>query len=157
YNGTGTFVQSGGTNSLTTANFFVGYNTGSGSYNLSASGLLTTGGEYIGYGGRGLFTQSGGTNTMVGGLVVGCNSAAGSYYLSNVSLSAGGEYVGNNPTASASGVFTQSGGTNNAGPTLLLGQYANNVGTYNLNGGLLTLGTSGIVTGVGTGAFNFGG
>ena len=44
---------------------FLGNDTGgSGTYTLSGTGILTAGGEYIGYSGSGAFTQSGGTNTV---------------------------------------------------------------------------------------------
>ena len=40
---------------------------------------------------------------------------------------------------SGSGSFTQSSGTNSVSGTLILAQYAGSAGTYNLNGGLLSL------------------
>ena len=51
-------------------------------------------------------------------------------------------------------VLTQSGGTHSAG-NVILGQYAGSAGTYNLNGGLLSL--SALSQGSGTAAFNFAG
>ena len=64
YSGTGTFTQSGGTNSIIDA-LYLGYNAGSsGTYNLSGSGLLSAASEYVGYdpGATALFQQSGGSN-----------------------------------------------------------------------------------------------
>ena len=60
--GSGSFTQSGGTNSL--ANYmYLGNSSGqSGTYNLNGSGLLSVAVEYIGVSGSGTFTQSGGTN-----------------------------------------------------------------------------------------------
>jgi hypothetical protein len=79
--GTGTFTQSGGTNTVTT-NLTLGLNpTGNGSYDLSG-GALSAVYEYIGYSGTGLFTQSGGTNTITNDLFLGTNSLGnGSYNL----------------------------------------------------------------------------
>ena len=62
--GTGTFIQSGGTN---TSSFYLylGCNAGgSGTYNLSGAGCLSAGQEYIGILGSGTFNQSGGTNVI---------------------------------------------------------------------------------------------
>ena len=66
YNGTGTFTQSGGTNTIsaTLRGLYLGYNPGSsGSYTLSG-GSLSSEYEFVGYYGTGNFTQSGGTNTI---------------------------------------------------------------------------------------------
>ena len=64
----GSFTQSGGSNSITGGNgtFYLGDNAGgSGTYSLSGTGQLSVNGTaYIGYSGTGTFTQSGGTNTM---------------------------------------------------------------------------------------------
>ncbi len=59
--GTGTFVQTGGSNSV--SSLFLGYN-GNGSYSLSG-GVLSAGTESFGYAGTstGVFNQTGGTNT----------------------------------------------------------------------------------------------
>ena len=110
YNGTGTFTQSGGTN--TGEEFldylYLGYNSGSsGTYTLSESGTLSNDGEYIGVSGRGAFVQSGGTNNT--GVSLGINSGGtGTYSLSGGQLSTGG-----GPSASpAKGSLP-----NRAGPT----------------------------------------
>ena len=63
---TGSFVQSGGTN-LLSSNLNLGYNPGaSGSYTLSGGSLSASNIEYVGYSGSGNFTQSGGTNAVYG-------------------------------------------------------------------------------------------
>ena len=65
YSGSGTFTQSGGSNSVPGNTLVLGRNAGgSGIYNLSGFGLLSAAAEYVGYsgGGTGLFQQSGGSN-----------------------------------------------------------------------------------------------
>jgi hypothetical protein len=60
--GTGTFTQSGGTNTLTF--FTLGNNAnGNGTYSLNDSGVLSTGWVTVGNYGTGTFTQTGGNNT----------------------------------------------------------------------------------------------
>ena len=78
YNGTGTFNQSGGTNTVSHNDLVVGYNSGSvGTYTLSG-GTLSAGVEYLGFnGGTGVINQIGGTNA-VGTLVI-SNSGSGSH------------------------------------------------------------------------------
>ena len=81
YSGTGTFTQSGGTNTASST-FYLGYYTGSAeTYNLSAR-MLSRSCEYIGCSGTGTFSKSGGTNTAAGGVYVGYgnNAAAGEAY-----------------------------------------------------------------------------
>ncbi len=145
YSGTGTLMQTGGTNNT---KFDLGENVNSiGAYNLSGSGVLLGSSEVVGVAGTGTFTQSGGTNNVSGFLHLGNNlGSSGSYSLSGSGLlSAGSEYVG---YTAGTGKFTQSGGTNTAANVFSLGQG----GTYNLNGGaLLVLGIQG------AGTFNFGG
>ncbi len=109
--GVGTFIQSGGTNSIG-GYLFTGYNSSSsGTYSLS-SGYLSVpnnGYEYLGYSGTGNFTQSGGTNNC-GYLIMGNNTGGSGSY----SLSGGYLLVPNyeNVGYSGTGTFTQSGGTN---------------------------------------------
>ena len=97
--GTGAPTQSGGTNNP--AYLYLGTNAGfSGSYILSASGLLTAYMEYVGCSGTGTFTQSGGTNTVTGSLALG---ASGDYNLNGGVLLASG--------IQGAGVFNLGGGT----------------------------------------------
>ncbi len=151
----GTLAQSGGNNATNTLD--VG-DDGPGLYNLSGSGLLTADLEGVGNNGSsGTFTQSGGTNIVLSvlfaSLTVG-KGGPGLYILSGSGLlTAPAEYVG---ALSSSGTFTQSGGTNNV-TNLVLGQSDSGSGTYNLNGGLLLVGSGGITQGTGSAAFNFGG
>ena len=86
--GTGTFAQTGGTN--TVANYlYLGYGSGAkGTYTLSGTGQLATRNLYAGYLGTGTFTQTGGADTVTN---------SGSLYLGRA--------------AGASGAYVQSGGT----------------------------------------------
>ena len=78
-NGTGAFMQSGGTNSAGTE-LFLGYVAGSGSYSLSGGSLYSSFAEEIGYASSGSFTQSGGTNSATSFLELGNSASAfGSY------------------------------------------------------------------------------
>jgi autotransporter-associated beta strand protein len=131
--GSGGLAQSGGTNNV--SNLYVGQDmTGSGTYTLSGSGLLSGTTEYIGNFGAGSFFHSGGANTVSGTLYVGYTSASGSYSLTGSGLlNAANENLG----ASGVGAFFQSGGTNAVGDTLTIGNYSNS--SYLLGGsGLLT-------------------
>ena len=150
--GTGSFTQSGGTNTIFNAywmpSLVLGYYPGSnGTYNLTA-GSLSAAYDDVGWGGTGAFTQSGGTNTISGTNYVG-DMNTGTYTLSNSGLlSAATEVVGR----FGPGTFTQSGGTSIVG-ILTIAETSN--GTYNFNGGLLRLTV--LNSGSATATFNFGG
>ena len=139
---TGTFSQTGGTNSV--GNLFVGAECETvGSYSLSGSGLLSAqnGNETIGgYFGTGTLTQSGGTN-CVGNLRLGDGTpgGVGSYILSSGVLMAqnGCEYVG--VSGMSTGSFTQTGGTNRVGNLYIDAYYLGGSGgagvaSYSLSG-----------------------
>ena len=159
YSATGTFRQSGGTNSISGHGLFLGYNPGSsGSYNLGGSGLLHSGGtECVGYSGMGTFTQSGGvnsTNVNASGLLcLGYNTgSSGNYSLISGQFSGGTEYVG----YSGTGIFSQSGGGNGFNMGLYLGYNTGSSGSYSLSSlvsGHLTCETE-YVGYSGTGTFN---
>src|SRR5262245_11152968 len=107
--GTGTFNQSGGTNTIIPngiGSLFVGQLAGSnGAYILSGSGqLISYESEYIGNLGSGTFTQTGGTNTINGAkdLILG-NGAGGS---GTYAISAGTLTANNNVVVGNSGVGT---------------------------------------------------
>jgi hypothetical protein len=153
YSGTGTFTQTGGTNSITSSLDLGGTSGSSGTYNLSYTGQLSAGDEWVGCSGTGTFTQTGGTNSITSSLDLGGTSgSSGTYNLSYTGqLSAGDEWVG----YSGTGTFTQTGGTNSITSSLYLGKNSGSSGTYNLNGGTLIL--KAISKGSGTAAFNFGG
>ncbi|MCX5805884.1 MAG: hypothetical protein NT010_07440 [Proteobacteria bacterium] len=129
YSGTGTFEQTGGTNTIN-GGLYLGNNTGSsGTYNLS-SGQLSASTQYIGWDGTGSFSQTGGTNT-VGWLTLATNAgSSGTYDLSSGQLSAQYQYIGNSGT----GTFSQSGGTNTVSNALYLGYSTGSSGTYTLSG-----------------------
>ena len=93
YSGSGTFTQSGGTNTVScaynTGALYLGYSPGSsGVYNLSGSGHLSAGYEFVGWnpGTTGLFQQSGGSN-VVASLSIG---SGGLYQLSGGTLQVNG-------------------------------------------------------------------
>jgi len=101
YSGGGTFTQTGGTNTVA-GNFYIGYSPGgSGTYSLSAPGVLSAHGENVI---SGSFTQSGGTNTASGGLYIGNGSGGGTYNLNGGMLIVAG-------LAGAGPAFNFSGGT----------------------------------------------
>jgi fibronectin-binding autotransporter adhesin len=158
--GTGTFVQNGGTNTVNASNIFyiAELPTSRGTYDLNNGSLSVSGVEYIADQGIGNFTQQGGANNVLGGnaLYVGFSgaSANGTYTLDGGSLNASGnEYVGYGGT----GTFNQNAGQNifASGETLYLGFNAGVTGNYTL-GGNATLSTSGgveVIGASGTGIF----
>jgi autotransporter-associated beta strand protein len=132
----GTFVQSGGANTVSYILFSV---QGGGSYNLSGTGQLSTvnADEIIG---SGTFTQSGGVNTIGGNLRVGLGGAGGgsngTYNLSDTGqVSASAQYIGSDSADTA--LFHQTGGTNTTGYLSIAsgGQYQLNGGTLQVTGG----------------------
>jgi autotransporter-associated beta strand protein len=136
YSGAGTFVQTGGTNSvldLTYGELYLGYNaTAHGSYTLSA-GSLSAYGIIVGNKGSGTFEQNGGTISHAG-LTLGSEAgSSGSYTLSNGSLTAGNAHstvIG----SSGTGTFTQTGGTHsNTSGYFMIGYASSSNGTYNLS------------------------
>jgi autotransporter-associated beta strand protein len=151
--GTGTFNQTGGTNSITGSLTLGSGSLSSGTYFLSGTGILSCNvNEYIGKNGPGTFYQSGGTNSILNSntLYVGYGSGAtGTYNLSGDGQLTATEYIG---YITSTGIFNQTGGINNA--ILNLGGSSSN-GTYNLKGG--TLITHYIQKGQGFATFNFGG
>ena len=113
--GTGSVVQTGGTNAVTSGSgqLVLGNYAGStGSYSLVAGSLSTTGGEQVGLAGVGAFNQSGGTNAVGGSLQVGVNAVAGTYNLAAGALTVA---VGESVASTAGSTFHQTGGTNTAG------------------------------------------
>ena len=138
-NGTGTFLQSGGSNAFSTLDLGA-VAGGSGTYNLSGSGQVSAVAEWVGSSGTGTFTQSGGTNS--GSILVGYNAgSSGTYSLSGSGLFLGGADVG----LSGAGAFRQSGGTNTSSGNLTLGDDSGGNGTYSLSGnGLLLVPNYGI-------------
>ena len=148
HSGMGTFIQNGGTNSITSKLTIGAISGSSGTYNLSDTGELYTDYECIGSSGIGTFTQTGGIHTVSNNINLGGSS--GTYNLSGGQLSASPEFIGYQGT----GTFTQTGGTNTVS-YLSLGFYNGDRGTYNLSGGKLIL--KSLSKGSGIAVFNFGG
>jgi hypothetical protein len=151
HTGEGTFVQSGGRNTLTEG-VAIGLNAGSeGRYELSSTGTLSVLWETIGAGGTGVFTQIGGTNTVTGTVAVGLNAGShGTYELTGTgTLSALWETIG----AGGTGVFTQIGGTNTIGESLALGVDPGSDGTYEFNAGVVSVNENAVIGHEGVGIF----
>ena len=128
--GTGTFIQTGGTN--TTVIVRLGNTTdGDGEYNLSGGDLFTQV-ESIGLSGPGTFNQHGGLND-VDQLAVGIASGvSGSYDLTNGTLMVNNEArIG----VDGDGDFNQSGGLHHAAGLVTLGQFELGNGLYHQTGG----------------------
>ncbi|MCA1956938.1 MAG: hypothetical protein LDL14_00215, partial [Nitrospira sp.] len=144
-----TFTQSGGTQVVDS----LVLGTGSGdydTYDLSGTGSLSAGHEFIGYAGTGVFTQTGGTNTVTGNFYVGTLiGSSGTYNLSSGSLSGTYEHIGHGGT----GVFNQTGGTHTVTNGFSLGSGGGS-GTYNLSGGSLSVRTVERFGSAGTAVFN---
>jgi len=130
----GTFIQNGGTNTVS-GSLSVGFGS-SGTYTLSERAELSAGYEYIGHGATGSVTQIGGTNTISDWLYVGYSSASnGTYSLSAGELRAGGlsgayESIGHNGV----GYFTHTGGRNTITGSLVLAYNSGSSATYTLDG-----------------------
>lgn len=119
----GTFIQSGGTNSVAGYLDLGSYALGTPTYNMSG-GALFAGSLNLSYGDKASFNQSGGTVTV-----------ASAVYLSGTetySLSGGGVLSAGNLDISSyhTGAFAQSGGVNTVSGSLNVSQ-----GSYGLSGG----------------------
>jgi fibronectin-binding autotransporter adhesin len=113
--GPGSFVQSGGTHSVS-SELKIAAEGGNGTYSLSGSGLLTAPLESIagddGGSETGSFTQSGGTNLVNSLILADYSTAVGTYSLKGGLLAIGS---GGLNQYSGSGEFNFSGGTLQAG------------------------------------------
>lgn len=146
--GVGNFNQSGGTNMMAGSLVLGDIIGATGTYNLSNTGTLVTGGsEYLGgqvevngAGGLGIFNQTGGMNSIGPGnfLVVGLGGgSSGNYTLSNGLLSVvGGEQIG----SGGKGSFLQTGGMN-VTDDLDIVNLSGTTGSYTLQSGTLSAGT----------------
>ncbi len=133
--GTGTFRQTGGTN--TTHAFQIGFYSGSnGTYELSGNGQFSAHAGHVGRDGTGTFRQTGGTNTIQDWLAIGFETGSnGTYELSgNGELSTFQSQVGRRGT----GTFTQTGGSHSVQSFVFVGGDGGGDGTYNLSNGTLT-------------------
>ncbi|MCX6874731.1 MAG: choice-of-anchor D domain-containing protein, partial [Verrucomicrobia bacterium] len=128
YDGSGNYLQSGGTNAATF--FFVGISerthpyivTGAGNYTLTGTGSLSALGEAIG----GTFTQTGGTNT-VGNEWGGGISVEGTYHQSAGTTTTPGLWL------ATAGTFNLSGAGILAATEVMLGAEQGG-GSFNLSG-----------------------
>jgi autotransporter-associated beta strand protein len=138
--GSGTFTQSGGTNSSNS--LYLGFAANSsGIYNLSGAAVLSAISEYVGSSGCGTMTQTGGSNTVAVLLQIG---GSGTYNLQGGILSV--------PSIQGSGTLNLDGGTLAASgpistslPVLLEGDVG--AGIINTEGYTVTM--SGPITGSG--------
>ncbi len=144
YSGAGTFLQSGGTNSLARASLNIGENSNSsGYYGLSGGALNSNVGSageaiIIGNNGSGRFVQSGGKVSPLGGsCYLGYSSnGTGTYELSGGSLNVSTMSVG----YGGSGTFLQSGGQSSVFNELVgpdgtgsgVGRYIQSGGTHSV-------------------------
>lgn len=161
--GTAVFTHSAGTanlGTLTLATSVSGF-TASGTYNLSGTGILNSGGSTVGFnsGATGIFNQTGGTHTITGLLQLGVNAgSSATYNLSAGALSASNENIGVNNSGGNTAAFVQTGGSNTiTGNGLLsLGVNAASTGSYSMDAsaGASTLNTTILRVGdSGTGTF----
>jgi len=150
--GTGTFTQSGGTNSAFRID--IG-DPGPGTYSLSAGTLTLSAVLAVGNSGQGTLTQSGGGIT-VPQFDMALNGGTGTYNLQGGTLTVFTEMtVGSNGGVST---VNHSGGTNNisgTSGTLVVGGFSNGANAYNLSGsGNVTVGGSSYLGAGGRGTFN---
>jgi hypothetical protein len=142
YSATGTFNQSGGTNSVTDPSYglyMAMMPASEGAYNLSG-GTLSSGNLVVAYAGNATFNQSGGMNTVDGILRVGRQASGnGTYLLSgDARLVSGIPFVG----YFGSGTFIQSGGEHQVLAAMFIGNQAGAHGLYVLSDGTLSVGGS---------------
>ncbi len=137
------FYHTGGTNTSSTKITLAGSASGQGTYELGGTGQLSASELHVGERGLGTFTHTSGTNNVgldaaeFSGLYVGTDAIGeGTYHLGgDAALSTLYEYVGNK----GMGTFMQDGGTNTIGLRLYLGREDSGQGTYQLDGGQLTV------------------
>jgi hypothetical protein len=152
-NGSGSFIQTGGTNEIYVSMLNIGAASGAvGYYSLSSGSLkvLQGGAEYVNS--NGTFVQSGGLHQVgdSGDVTNLSIDGGGAYSLSGTGTLnvTGAEYVG---TGGTSGTFNQSAGTNTLGggpgftypeSVLCIAANSGSVGSYSLSGtGALTVST----------------
>ncbi|MBI5048893.1 MAG: hypothetical protein HZB54_08095, partial [Deltaproteobacteria bacterium] len=139
YDGTGTFTQSGGTNTVANTLSLGTFSDGSGAYNLSG-GSLSASYEYIGFFGTGTFNQTGGTNTVANELTLGAFAGStGTYNLSGGALNVGGNIV----NGDGESTINIDGGTLNVTGSIdvdnfNVGYSSGSTGAYTLSNGSLS-------------------
>lgn len=128
---TSTYVQTGGSNTITN-NLALGSQTGAnGRYELQ-DGSFGAQTLSVGAFGKGIFIQSGaGSDAEVGTVALGYNSGGeGRYTLSGGTLKSNWDRIG----MAGTGIFTQTGGTHQVATTVNVGQDSGSDGTYQLSG-----------------------
>ncbi|HEY0256016.1 MAG TPA: autotransporter domain-containing protein [Candidatus Methylacidiphilales bacterium] len=157
FGGTGTFTQDVGSSvvigsTTQTASLTIGNQGGAGTYNLTA-GALTVVNAYIDLG-RSTIAANGPTSGQL-------NVSGGLLEIQSAGYLALGGNISTATAPQGTGVLTQTGGVIriDAGGTFYLSAYG--TGTYNLDGGMLQVGGTGLQSRFGTGTpttnFNFGG
>ncbi|HEY7089195.1 MAG TPA: hypothetical protein VH518_13955 [Tepidisphaeraceae bacterium] len=142
--GDGTFIQTGGMNTISGSALVLGQHAGAtGYYMLSAGTLNVNNLELVGVDGAGTFDQTGGVHTVTGLFDAGSTTGAGTYLLSGGTLNvfSTNEIIGDSP---AGGTFIQSGGVHQIGTELTpvrlnLAGNSGTRGTYLLNDGTLNV------------------
>jgi len=141
--GTGTFNQSGGTNTISNGLLALGGPSGStGTYTLSNTGSLSTELDVVGDSGTGVFNQTGGTNTVTGGgeLDIGdFHNSIGTYSLSAGTTTVNGNAYLGGSSAGGSGTGTLT--VSNTGQMTVTGTlqiYPGSQNVLTLSGGTLT-------------------
>ncbi len=164
--GAGTFIQTGGTNTVGITSGFGALSLGSsGAYTLSNSGVLVANGESVGNFGGGVFTQSGGTNVVTNYLQLNggtYNLNGGVLNVASIGTAAGGTLNVSGGTVTASTAFTTTqpitlignGYFNTCGtltsatsPVTLAGALSGTAGLNVVGGGALQLAASNSYTG----------
>jgi len=159
-NGSGEFIQDGGTSVAVNAGLLLGYpsDTSNGSYHLLGAATLSARFETIGGTGSGVFEQNGGTNTIAGALVLAQGGGpavnSGVYQLTGGSLHAGIETVGD---ASNGQIAQSNASTNTVDQTLTLGNQQASSGDYEVTDSTLNVGNNIVVGFSGQGTFDQGG
>jgi outer membrane autotransporter protein len=149
WQGTGTFIQTGGNNTVATLQQAIGGSI-TGTYIMSL-GTLNTSSAHIGVNGNGVFTQTGGNHTAIW-LELGSNpGGTGTYNLSGTgNLTATLEFIGLQGNAT----FNQANGTNTATFQFVTSFFPSASSTYNLSGGNLLVTGDEVVGNAGFGVFN---
>ncbi|HXJ00318.1 MAG TPA: PEP-CTERM sorting domain-containing protein [Micropepsaceae bacterium] len=154
--GTGTFNNAGATHNVTGDLILGNQSSGNGTYTLSAGGTTTVSGfTAVGVSGTGTFTNDGATH-VTANLVLGANSGSvGTYTVQNGGAvkvgSASGDFL--DVGESGTGTYTQNGAASSttvSGP-LDVGRFSGGTGTFNLNGGNVSVGTFAVVGDSGNG------
>jgi hypothetical protein len=148
FHGTGTFTQTGGTNTMNPGYLVLGQASGSAGYYTISDGALSA--NFIGVGmsqgGPGQFNQDGGTVTcQTLGIANNTNDARGSYTITagSLTMGSGTETTAAIYVSAGIGTFTQSGGT--VAPaagvdlSLYIGSEVGANGAYILNDGTLSV------------------